>query len=243
MIPRIPLALAASVVGAALPAPAAGAAPLTATDIRIADHPGFVRVVVDFRGGRVETGEVNATDPNPFPDGLVRLPLSRSGVQTTAAPAEAEGVRAVIRQRSGRIVIRLRGETRRFKYASYRALRAPHRLVIDLFKSRPPRAAAEIRRAPDRCLSLRSHEIRPRRVLAAGRERNLFEHSLLVRLRRTDGRVHAQQGETAANRRWRTSFRIPGADRQAGTLEAVALSAKDGTLDCLVQIRVRFGAP
>jgi hypothetical protein len=29
--------------------------------------------------------------------------------------------------------------------------------------------------------------------------------------------------------------------RQTGTLEAVALSAKDGTLDCLVQVRVRFG--
>ena len=31
------------------------------------------------------------------------------------------------------------------------------------------------------------------------------------------------------------------AARQTGTLEAVALSAKDGTLDCLVQVRVRFG--
>jgi hypothetical protein len=61
-------------------------------------------------------------------------------------------------------------------------------------------------------------------------------------LRRADGRIHAERGVTAAARRWRAGFRFPPAQRQAGTLEAVALSAKDGTLDCLVQVRVRFGS-
>jgi hypothetical protein len=46
---------------------------------------------------------------------------------------------------------------------------------------------------------------------------------------------------TAANSRWRSSFRYPRTRRRTGTLEAVALSAKDGTLDCLTQVRVRFG--
>lgn len=240
---RILGTLVAGVAAAAVLAPAASAAPLTATDIRIADHPGFVRVVVDFTGARVEPGEVVATDPNPFPDGAVRLPLTRAGVQTTAAPEAAHGVSARIRQRSGRIVIRLSGAPRRFKYAGYRALHQPERLVIDLYKSAPPGAAAEIRRAPDRCLTLRRSDVRPRRVIARGRERRLFEHSLLVRLRRANGRVVAQRGETAANRRWSTDFRYRRVRRQTGTLEAIAVSAKDGTLDCLLQVRVRLGVP
>jgi hypothetical protein len=78
-------------------------------------------------------------------------------------------------------------------------------------------------------------------VNAAGRERNLFEHSLVVRLRREDGRIHRQRAETAFQNRWSTSFNYPAIARQAATLEAVALSAKDGTLDCLVQARVLIG--
>jgi hypothetical protein len=76
---------------------------------------------------------------------------------------------------------------------------------------------------------------------AAGLERDLFEHGLVLRLRRAGGRVHAQRAATAAAGRWRTHFRFPRTARQTGTLEAVAESAKDGTLDCLVQVRVRFG--
>jgi hypothetical protein len=155
----------------------------------------------------------------------------------------AQGVTARIGGRRGRIVIRLSAADRRFKYVAYRALHTPERLAIDLVKSAPPVAAAEIRRAPDGCLSLRRFAVGPRRVTAAGRERNLFEHSLVVRLRRPGGRIHDQRGETAAQRRWSTRFRYPASARKTGTLEAVALSAKDGTLDCLVQVRVRFGRP
>jgi hypothetical protein len=225
--------------------PAGGAAqpagPLTATGIRIGDHPGRVRVVVDFRGGRVLEGQVVASDPRPFRDGRVRLPLMRPGVSTTAAPARAHGVSASVAQGSRRIVIRLDAAPRRFKYVAYRALHSPERLAIDVYDSRPPSPAAEIRRAPDGCLSLDDFAIGPRRVTASGRERNLFEHSLVVRLRRANGVVHRERAATAAARRWSTTFRYPRTRRRTGTLEAVALSAKDGTLDCLTQVRVRFG--
>jgi hypothetical protein len=222
-------------------APQASAA-LTAREIRIADHAAFVRVVVDFTGGRVETGEVNATDPNPFPDGFVRLPLTRPGVRTTADPVRDEGVFARIAQTSGRrITIRLTGADRRFKYVEYFAQHGPERLVLDLYKSRPPSDAAEIVRGRGGCLRLDDHQVTPDRVTAEGRERNLFEHSLVVRLRRNGGRIHRQKPETAFMRRWSTDFTYPPASRQTGTLEAVALSAKDGTLDCLVQVRVRMG--
>jgi hypothetical protein len=234
-------AAAIAVIAVTAPAAAPDAPPLTATAIRIADHPGFVRVVVDFGGGRVNPGEVVASDPNPFRDGVVRLPLTRPGVRSIAAPAQAHGVVARVRLASGRIVIRLAGAPRRFKYVAYRALHSPERLAIDLYESAPPAPAAEIRRAPDGCLSLRRFDIARRSVFAAGRERDLFEHSLVVRLRRAGGRIHKQRAATAANSRWSSSFRYPRTRRRTGTLEAVALSAKDGTLDCLTQVRVRFG--
>jgi hypothetical protein len=235
------VAAAIAVLGVAAPQATPGRAPLTATAIRIADHPGFVRVVVDFSGGRVNAGELIASDPSPFRDGVVRLPLTRPCVRSIAAPAQGHGVAARVRQASRRIVIRLAGAPRRFKYVGYRALHTPERLAIDLYESAPPSPAAKIRRAPDGCLSLRRFDIGRRNVFAAGRERDLFEHSLIVRLRRAGGRIHKQRATTAANRRWSTSFRYPRTRRRTGTLEAVALSAKDGTLDCLTQVRVRFG--
>jgi hypothetical protein len=141
------------------------AAPLTATGIRIGNHPGFVRVVVDFSGGRVFGGEeVRASDPNPFPDGKVRLPLFRRGVRTTAAPVPEHGMSARVAQGSGRIVIRLDGAPRRFKYVGYFELHSPERLAIDLYRSAPPTPAAEIRRAPDGCLSLDRFDVGPRSV-------------------------------------------------------------------------------
>jgi len=197
--------------------------------------------VVDFTGGRLETGEIVATDPNPFPDGFVRLPLTRTGVRTTADPMRDEGVFARIAQGSGRITIRLTGDDGRFKYVGYFAQHTPERLVLDLYKARPPSDAAEIVRGRNGCLRLTDHAVTRRHVDAEGRERNLFEHSLVVRLRRSGGRVHRQKATTAFQRMWSASFDYPPARRQDGTLEAVALSAKDGTLDCLVQVRVRMG--
>jgi hypothetical protein len=238
---RLVLALGLAVLAGGVLAPQAAAA-LTATEIRIGDHPGFVRVVVDFTGGRVEPFLVVATDPNPFPDGFVRLPLTRAGVRTTADPVREHGVFARIAQTSGRrITIRLTGADRRFKYVGYFAQHAPERLVLDLFKAKPPTDAAEITRGRRGCLRLTDHQVTRDRVTAEGRERNLFEHSLVVRLRRNGGRIHRQEPETAFQRMWSTDFTYPPTSRQTGTLEAVALSAKDGTLDCLVHVRVRMG--
>lgn len=171
-----------------------------------------------------------------------RLPLTHRGVRTTAAPARARGVSVRVTQGAGRIAIRLAGAARRFKYAGYRALHSPERLVIDLHESAPPAPPAEVRRAPRGCLALDRVAVGPRRVSAAGGERDLFEHNVLVRLRRAGGRVHAQRPGIAAAGRWSIAFRYPRARPQSGTLEAVAVSAKDGTLECLVQVRVRFGS-
>src|SRR3954452_9117735 len=98
--------VAVVVIGFLVP-PAASAAPLTATKIRIADHPGFVRVVVDFSGGTVQFNELEATDPDPFADGFVRIRLLHPGVKTAAIPVRAEGVFARVAQGGGRITMRL----------------------------------------------------------------------------------------------------------------------------------------
>jgi hypothetical protein len=222
-------------------APPATAAPLTATKIRIGDHPGFVRVVVDFSGGTLRFNELEATDPDPFADGFVRLRLMHPGVKTTATPVRAQGVFARIAQSGGRITIRLSGADRRFKYLFYVDQHSPERLVMDLYKSRPPSDAAEITRGRGGCLTLASHSVSRTRVKAAGRERNVFEHQFQVILRRRGGRIHREKHVVAGNGRWSTSFTYPHAARQTGTLEAVELSAKDGALACLVQVRVRFG--
>jgi hypothetical protein len=238
---RTVAAVVGAVLAAAVLAPQASAASLTATQIRVGDHSGFVRVVVEFRGGALALNQVAATDPDPFPDGFVRLALMHPGVKSTASPVRSHGVFARIGQAGGRLTIRVTGTDRRFKYLFYTAQHTPERLIMDLYKSRPPSDAAEITRGRGACLTLSRHTVTRKRVKAGGRERDLFEHMFLVRLRRHGGRVHKQVAVTAAGGRWSVNFAYRHAKRQTGTLEAVDFSAKDGALDCLVQIRVRLG--
>ena len=78
-----------------------------------------MRVVVDFSGGTVASNELEATDPDPFPDGFARIRLLHPGVKTTAMPVRDAGVFARIAQSGGRLTIRLSGADRQFKYLSY----------------------------------------------------------------------------------------------------------------------------
>jgi hypothetical protein len=238
---RFWVGVVAALVACLLLPGAAAAAPLTATQIRIADHPGFVRVVVDFSGGTVAFNELDATDPDPFPDGFVRIQLLHPGVKSAAMPVRDAGVFARIAQSGGRLTIRLSGADRQFKYLSYVIQHGPERVVFDLFKSRPPSDDAEITHGRGGCLTFTGHSVSKTRVRAAGRERNLFEHQFQVVLRRRGGRIQRQQHVAADSGRWHTSFAYPHAGRQSCTLEAVDLSEKDGVLVCLVQVRVRFG--
>lgn len=215
---------------------------LTATETRIGDHPAFVRVVVAFAHGQIRQPSemLVATDPEPFADGIARVSLAQPRVHTQARTARAWGVTVRVIQGRNRIAIRLSASRHRFKYVSYFSLRDPERLVIDLWKSTPPIAAAEIRRAADGCLGLTRYDVSRHHAAAAGTEQNLFEHSFVARLRAADGRVLAQQPGTGG--RWTTFFRYPTVRRQTGTLEAVAASAKDGALVCIVQVRVTIGS-
>jgi hypothetical protein len=241
MLARMRHAVAVGVLLAVVLATPASAAPLTATQIRVGDHPAFVRVVVEFTGGALTSSGLAATDPDPFPDGFVRLTMIHAGVKSTAAPVRANGLFARVGQAGSRLTVRVTGRDRRLKYMSYVIQHAPERLVIDLYKSRPPKDAAEIVTGRRSCLTLGSHKVTRKRVKAAGGERNVFEHMFLVRLRRHGGGIHREKTVTAVSGSWSTSFAYRHARRQTGTLEAVEFSSKDGALDCLVQVRVRFG--
>jgi hypothetical protein len=229
------LRLAALVVLVLLAAPASAAA-LTATNARIAPHPGFVRVVVDFTGGTSQVNEADATDPIPS-DGTARVEVRRAGISTLAIDRSAAGVRVRVSQATNRLIIRLVSARRAFKYLRVSGLHGPERLVLDLYSARPPSRAAEIRTGRNGCLTLTRVSADGRGFSVRGVERHLFEASFVLRVRDAAGRSVGRRVMTARGA-WsaRVSYRVRGA--QTGTLEAVATSAKDGSLACLVQVRV-----
>jgi hypothetical protein len=229
-------------VSAALLLPGSGtsaderATVLTANRIRAGSHPAFVRVVVDFSGGAVTFNTTNATDPSPF-DGAARVEVERAGVRSVAAPLTALGVTTRITDLGSRLGIRLTASPGRFKYLSITVLHAPERVAIDLWRSTPTVPARFGRFG---CLTITSYSVTPTSVRASGTERDLFEHSFVVRVRGARGGVAAQRIMTGAGP-WSTTLAV-GGPRRLGTLEAVAGSAKDGSLDCLVQVPITLGA-
>jgi hypothetical protein len=227
------IALLALLLLAAAPAPASA---LTATGARSAAHPGFVRVVVDFTGGRLEINEAQATDPAPA-DGTARVEISRPGISALASDRSANGVRVRLSAATGRVIVRLESARRAFKYLRVSALHGPERLVLDLYSAKPPTKAAEIRTGRDGCLKLTSVTPDGHGFRVRGVEHELFEGSFVLRVRDGTGRVVGRRVMTARGA-WnaRVAYRVSSVG--TGTLEAVADSAKDGSLACLVQVRV-----
>jgi len=225
---------------AVLAGPVAGAsAALTVTGIRIGNHAPVVRVVVDFTGGNMRLGDVTAVDPEPFADGLVRIRVDKAGVQSDAEANRRYGVFARINQGTpNALTLRVQGADHRFKYVSYQVFGSPLRLVVDLWKAKPPTAAAEILRGRLGCLAFDTWRVRAGRATASGTEQDLFEHMFAMTLRKKNGAVAKTRGVTASNGAWHRSFAYTIGHRQAGTLEVVDFSEKDGSLVCIAQVGV-----
>jgi Immunoglobulin-like domain of bacterial spore germination len=238
----IVLRLAALAVLAVTAAPASASAALTVSDVRIGAQPAFVRVVVDLDGGTVQLNEVEATDP-AVRDGSARVDITRPGIVAPALDRRAQGVRArVSLAGANRARIRLTAAAGRFKYVRVFVLHGPERVVIDLYRSTPPSRAAEIRRGVDGCLTLRGVRRSGHRFRVRGTELNLFEGGFVLRVRDASGRVVGRRIATARGP-WDQTVAYGGVTRvQAGTLEAVAESARDGSLVCIVQVRVALVA-
>lgn len=214
---------------------------LTAFRTRIADHPAFVRVVVDFTDGTLGSNDSEAADPDPFPDGRATVDVRHRRIQAQAPARRRHGVRVRVNQARNRIRIRLSTRPGRFKYLDRTQLSGPERVVLDLYKSRPPVSGAQILRAPDGCLDLRDRSVTPGRITASGTARFLFENSFALVVRDAAGVIVGQRPVTVAESgRWRRTVRYDVGRAQTGTLEGVAESARDGALDCLIQARVRL---
>jgi hypothetical protein len=228
---------------AVLAGPVAGAgAALTATGIRIGNHAPVVRVVVDFTGN-LKDRNVLAIDPEPFADGRVDIRVHKRGIQSTASSRRLFGVRARVVEGTNALTLRIHAADHRFKYMSYVVFASPERLVVDLWKARPPTPNAEILRGRLGCLTLDSWRVRAGRARASGTEQDLFEHMFAMTLRKANGAVVKTRGVTASNGSWHRSFAYAIGRRQAGTLEVVDLSEKDGALVCIAQVRVTLRPP
>ena len=224
-------------VAAALAVPAPAIAAPTAVRIRIGDHPGFVRVVVDVRGGRVSA---NGLELAGFTDVLA---TGRQGARRHRVCVRARlpsAARASRHHRPGHgphHADRAR-PTPPFKLVALFVLRAPERSTSSTSTSpRRPSPAAVIR--SDGCLRLTGFTVTRRRVVVAGRLlRPILENQFAVAVRDVHGGIRARRtvgGQPGRTWRVRLAYRV--SRRQAGTIEAFDLSARDGRVDCLVQDR------
>jgi hypothetical protein len=230
------LALFAVVALAAVPASASAA--LTASDVRIGAQPAFDRVVVDMTGGQAAFNEVEATDPR-VADGSARVDISHPGIVVTPRDRSAQGLRARLSlAAANRARVQITATTVRFKYVRVFVLHGPERVVIDLYRSAPPSAAAKIRTGFNGCLTLTSIQRTGHTLSVHGAARDLFESNFVIPVRDGLGRVVGRRIVTA-NGPWNRTVSYSGVSGpQHGTVEAVAESAKDGSLVCIVQRRV-----
>jgi hypothetical protein len=239
------LALAGLAVGAA-----AKEAP-SVTGVQVIEQPASVRVVVTLTGGRIAAreGMVQALDADPS-DGRAAVEIAGAAVpgRTTVTAA---GVRARPIARPAGAVIRLDAPAKSFKFVSYRAASRGTRLVIDLWKAASARRDQAI--LDDGCLRLTAwNGGRKGRASARGLElRPLFEHGLVLAVRDATGRrlgltpVTATEGRFKPDfsgyltpGRWNGSVRYAVSRARRGSIEAWSLSARDGALECLVQVPV-----
>jgi hypothetical protein len=251
-----PLALAGALLAAGLLALALApraSAQLAATDLRVASNAKVVRVIVDFAGARL-TGlarQVDAIDPG-ISDGRGVVRVNATGITSGATPASGAGVTARVVRRPGSILVRIRGAQGRFKFLQYKVSVPRNVLIVDLWKASAARGATVL---DDGCLRLTRWSGTGGRGRAGGLElQPLFEHGLVLSLRAPDAGgsplaerpLTAQEGTFlpdfsgyAVPGRWSgTTPAVGGLPRRA-MLEAWAASAKDGSLECLVQVPIR----
>jgi hypothetical protein len=213
----------------------AGVVALTATGVRIGDHPAYVRVVVDF------TGKVRAKQIDL--QGLTATTADVSGPPVTlnTAGRAAHGVRVTFLHDFGPtqpLHIRMSFARRRFKYVSY-AVVGGNRLAIDLWKSAPYGINKPIHTCTG--LTLSGWSANGSSVVVGGREHGIFENQVQVVVRGEKGAVLGRKTVRGPGR-WRTRVRYHVASSQPGWVEAVALSPKDGSLACIAELGINLPA-
>ncbi len=233
--------------------PAGATAALTATGVTPTGRPAYVQVVVPFSGGVLTAfeREVDAVDPRAG-DGRAIVRVNGRGITARPVTVTRAGVTARLVRRPGSVLVVLRGTAGLHKFVSYAVDGSRTRLVIRLWRAT---TSARARRLDDGCLRLSRWSARSG-VRARGLEREpLFEHGLVLSLRAagagaatlaergliaTEGTFRPDFSGYLVPGRWRGTLAVP-AGTPPGTrvmLEARAESAKDGSLECLVQTPV-----
>lgn len=246
---QVALTLVALGGGAALAAPAMALSPIP-SPITITDRPAYVQVTVELSRGTVSPreGQVEALDPS-VEDGRGSVLVTARGASVIGGQQTRLGVTANASVSRRGPLLSLRAASGRFAFVSYEASRG-RTLVVRLWKSDPVFPGA-IRRA-DACLRITAYAGTTGRVSARGLERRpLFEHGLVLQLRDAAGRSVGLRPITAREGTFRPDFSgylRPGTwsgtvthrvtRRQRGVLQAWVTSARDGSLECLVQVPV-----
>jgi hypothetical protein len=212
------IAFVAAVALVALPSLAGATSQLTAMNLRIVDHPAYVRIVIDFNGD-IAAREVTA-------DNLRRttaaLHLARRGVTTQSPGRSGDGVRASLQPATQGLNIAVDFARRRFKYVSY-DIYPQNRLGIDLWKRAPK---PYISTQSCRGLTLDVSHTTPGAIDASGSEHGIYENRFRLVVRNSRGTIIGRHdvhgpGSWAATVRYRASY------GQWGVVEAVAFSPKD----------------
>jgi hypothetical protein len=162
------------------------------------------------------------------------------GLAVLVQGASGAGVPVGLISKPLALVVAAAARPLRFKYLSYRVRQAPRRIAIDLWKSAPPRAGAVSRFGRRGCLTVDVDSSQPGRLMLSGTVGQLFEATFVVRIRRADGRAIKRRIVTMQPGQWHESIGYRIGTAQPGTVEVVAQSAKDGSLDCLAQKRVQL---
>jgi hypothetical protein len=216
-----------------VPALAGAASQLTATNVRFADHGAYVRVVVDFNGNvfnrEIVAGSVTKT--------MATIRLNRSGATTSTSGGTGAGVGASVQPATQGLSIAMKFARLRFKYLSY--ITPDNRLVIDLWKSAPPTKPL----ATCTGFVLTSRSVAPAGVVnVSGSEHGVFENQFQVLVRGANGAVLGRKANVFGPGKWTVHVPYRASMAQKGTVEAVALSPKDGALECLTQAPVMLAA-
>jgi hypothetical protein len=237
--------------GMAVAVPAASAGGTSIGDVQVTDRAATVRIVVAVTGGSVSAreGSVQAIDPEPG-DGRAVIEIAGAAISAPGTVASGSGVRVRLAASPDGARVVLDAARRDFKFVSYKASGRGDRLIIDLWKGTGATAGQRI--LDDGCLRITGWAGGRSRASLRGLElRPLFEHNVVISLRDAQGRRLALKPLTATEGTFKPDFSgylRPGrwsgvlnyavsAPRRA-LLEAWSASARDGALECLVQVPV-----
>jgi hypothetical protein len=191
--------------------PDAASAALTATHIRIGDHPAFVRVVVDFTGGTLHRNDVESPDPQPFDCRAASAYWYHGECASRDRGAGHRPDRAAL----GRDRASALGEE-----APLQVPGAQRPALAGTARRRPlevaaATSAAEVPTASQGgCLSIENSDALPGRVRADGSENDLFEHMFQMNVRNQKGRVVGTRPVTASAGHWHRRCRSTSGSRR-----------------------------